>query len=106
MPEYIAEQYFSRTDAAGARRAARAARHAARQLAREGTNVELLTSLFVPEEETSIFVYRADSLDSVRLAGERGALAFDHIAQAATDPARSSAIEPARQQSVTDHTTH
>jgi hypothetical protein len=80
MAKYIAEQYFSRTDAAGARRAASAARRAAAQLASEGTNVELVSSVFVPEDETCIFTYQADSLDSVRMAAERGDLAFEHIA--------------------------
>ncbi len=82
MPTFIAEQYFSRTDAAGARRAASAARRAAAQLAGEGTDVELVRSLFVPEDETCTFIYRADSLESVRIAAERGVLAFEHIAQA------------------------
>src|SRR5690349_10742432 len=82
MPEYVAEQYFSRTDAAGARSAAVAARHAAEQLAREGTEVKLVRSVFVPEDETCIFIYEADSLDSVRVAAERGALACEHIARA------------------------
>lgn len=86
MPEFIAEQYFSRTDAAGAQRAAGAARHAAEQLAREGTDVELVRSIFVPEDETCIFIYEADSVDTVRIAAERGALAFEHIAQAASEP--------------------
>jgi hypothetical protein len=85
MPEYIAEQYFSRTDSAGARRAASAARRAAEQLAREGTDVELVRSIFVPEDETCIFIYQADSPDSVRTAAERGALAFEHIAEAVTE---------------------
>ena len=44
MPEFIAEQYFSRTDAGGARRAAGAARRAAEQLAGEGTDVVLVQS--------------------------------------------------------------
>jgi hypothetical protein len=91
MPEFIAEQYFSRSDTAGARRAASAARHAAEQLARAGTDVELVWSVFVPEDETCIFIYEADSLDSVRMAAERGALAFEHIAEAAAEPAHAPA---------------
>jgi hypothetical protein len=93
MPEFIAEQYFSRIDAAGAHRAASAARRAAEQLARDGTNVELVRSLFVPEDETCIFIYQADSLDSVRMAAERGALTFEHIAQAETEPERQTPME-------------
>ena len=83
MPEFIAEQYFSRTDAAGARRAAITARRAAEQLAREGGDVELVRSSFVPEDETCIFVYAADSLDTVVTAAEYGGLALECIAQAA-----------------------
>ena len=82
MPEFVAEQYFSRTDAAGAHRAGAAARHAAEQLAREGTDVELIRSTFIPEDETCIFIYEADSLESVRGAAERAGLAFEHIARA------------------------
>jgi hypothetical protein len=81
MPKFIAEQYFSHTDAAGARRAASAAHRAAAQLARAGTDVELMSSAFVPADETCVFIYRADSLQGVRMAAERGALAFEHIAQ-------------------------
>jgi hypothetical protein len=95
MPEYIAEQYFSRTDGSGARRAASAARRAAAQLAREGTDVELVRSVFVPEDETCIFIFEADSLDSVRMAAERGALAFEYIAQAAPEAEDGATPTPA-----------
>jgi hypothetical protein len=91
MPEFLAEQYFSRTDAAGARRAGRAARHAAEQLAREGTNVKLVGSVFVPEDETCTFIYEADSLDSVRVAAERGALACEYIAETPMEPGHTGA---------------
>jgi hypothetical protein len=85
MPEFIAEQYFARTDVAGARRAAITARSGAEQLAREGADVELVRSVFVPEDETCIFIYNADSLESVRLAAQRGGLEFEHVASAVTD---------------------
>ena len=29
-----------------------------------------------------MFIFQADSLDSVRMAAERGALSFEHVAQA------------------------
>ncbi|HET7049472.1 MAG TPA: hypothetical protein VFI54_14510 [Solirubrobacteraceae bacterium] len=86
MHEFVAEQYFSRTDIAGARRAGGAAQHAADELARDGMAIELVRSIFVPEDETCIFIYVADSLESVRLGAERGGLAFDRIAQAAAEP--------------------
>ena len=83
MHEFVAEQYFSRTDAAGARRAAGAARHAAEELARGGMAIELVRSIFIPEDETCLFIYEADSLESVRIGAERSGLVFDRIAQAA-----------------------
>jgi hypothetical protein len=83
MPDFVAEQYFSRTDAAGARRAGRAARDAAEQLARDGTDVQLVRSIFVPQDETCLFIYEADSLDSVRMAAQRAELTFERIAEAA-----------------------
>jgi hypothetical protein len=51
-----------------------------------GMAIELVRSIFVPEDETCIFIYEADSLESVRLGAERGGLAFDRIAQAAGEP--------------------
>lgn len=86
MHEFVAEQYFSRTDVAGARRARGAAQDAAEELARGGMAIELVRSIFVPEDETCIFIYEADSLESVRLGAERGGLAFDRVAQAAVEP--------------------
>jgi hypothetical protein len=86
VPEFVAEQYFSRTDIAGARRAGAAARCAAEELAREGAQLELVRSIFLPEDETCMFIYVADSLETVRVAGERGALAFERIARAAGEP--------------------
>ena len=83
MNEFVAEQYFSRTDIAAARRAAAAAQHAVQELARDGVAIELVRSIFVPEDETCIFIYVADSLESVRLSAERCGLAFDRIAQGA-----------------------
>jgi hypothetical protein len=81
MQEFVAEQYFSRTDVAGARRAGAAAQHAAEELARDGVAIELVRSIFVPEDETCIFIYEAESLEKVQLSAERGGLAFDRIVQ-------------------------
>ena len=86
MPEFVAEHYVSRTDAEGARRARTAARRAADQLAREGTAVELVRAVFVPEDETCNYISEADSIDSVRLAAQRAALAFERIAEGFGEP--------------------
>jgi Protein of unknown function (DUF4242) len=86
MPEFVAEHYASRTDVAGARRAREAARDAADELAREGRSVELVRSVFLPEDETCLYIYEADSIESVRIAAERAALTFERIAEAAGGP--------------------
>jgi|SRR5690348_12519841 hypothetical protein len=94
MHEFVAEQYFSRTDVAGARRAGGAAQHAAEELARDGVAIELVRSIFVPEDETCMFIYVADSLESVRRSAERGGLAFDRIAQGAGESEGTPAANP------------
>jgi hypothetical protein len=45
--------------------------------------IELVRSIFIPEDETCLFIYEADSLESVRIGAERSGLVFDRIAQAA-----------------------
>lgn len=87
MPEYVAEQYFPRAGADRANQAGKAARRAAEQLAREGARIALARSIFIPDDETCLFIYEADSLETVRVAGERAALAFERIVQAAGEGA-------------------
>jgi hypothetical protein len=82
--EFVAEQYLSRTDAAGADRGANAARLAAEQLTREGTPVEFVRSIFIPEDETCLYIYRADSIEAVRAALEHAPLRFDRVSEAVT----------------------
>jgi hypothetical protein len=83
MHEFVAELYFSQADAAAARRAGAAAHRAAEVLASQGTAIELVRSIFVPEDETCLFIYEADSLESVRRGAECAGLAFDRIARGA-----------------------
>jgi hypothetical protein len=85
MREFAAEQYMSGTDAAAAARGAGVARRAAEQLTREGTQVEFVRSIFIPEDETCIHMYRAGSIDAVRLVAARASLRFEHISEAVTE---------------------
>jgi hypothetical protein len=89
MREFAAEQYLSASDADAAERCASAARDAAEQLTREGTLVEFVHSIFVPEDETCIYMYRADSIDAVRLVAARASLCFEHICEAVTESGNS-----------------
>jgi hypothetical protein len=85
MREFIGEQYLPAEDAEAAAHRARAARAAADQLRREGTAVHYVRSIFIPEDETCIHLYRADSIDAVRAAAARSSLQLERIAEAVSD---------------------
>lgn len=85
MREFIAEQYLSGCDAGAAGRGAHAARRAAEQVSRDGARVRFVRSIFIPEDETCIYIYEADSIEAVREAIARAALRFEHLAEAVSE---------------------
>jgi hypothetical protein len=85
MADFLVELYVSEAEAGTVALHAEAACLAAEELTREGTGVRYVGSIYVPSEETCFFLYEAVSADAVREAARRGALAFDHIAEAVTD---------------------
>jgi hypothetical protein len=85
MGEFAAEQYMAGTDPGGVRRGAGVARLAAEQLAREGTPVEFVRSIFIPRDETCIYIYRAGSIEAVQAALARTPLRFERVSEAVTD---------------------
>lgn len=88
MTAFLVELYVARTDGAAAEHGAERARVAAEQLAREGTPVRFLHSIFVPEDETCFFLYEAGSAAAVREAAGRAALVFERVAEAVEAPNR------------------
>jgi hypothetical protein len=82
MREFVAEQYLPAGGAETAVRGAGAARLAAEQLTREGTEVQLVQSIFIPEDETCIHLYLADSIEAVRAVAARAALSLERVAEA------------------------
>ena len=52
------------------------------QLTKEGTPVELLGSVFVPEEETCFYLFEAQSSESVMEAARRCGLRYERVAKA------------------------
>jgi hypothetical protein len=84
MREFVTEQYIPASGGAQALARADAARRAAEQLAGEGAPVEFVRSIFIPEDETCILVFRADSIELVRAAAARASLRLDHIVEAVT----------------------
>jgi hypothetical protein len=55
------------------------------QLRREGTRVRLVRSIFVPQDETCFYLFRALNGEAVREAGTRAGLHFDRVLEARSD---------------------
>ena len=82
MREFIGEQYFPTEDAGAVAHRAVVARAAADQLRGEGTPVHYVRSIFIPDDETCIHLFRADSIEAVRAAADRACLHLERIAEA------------------------
>jgi hypothetical protein len=85
MAEFLVELYVSRTNLESVRSGAARARTAADELAREGTLVRYIRSVFVPEDETCFYLYEAASAADVREAACRASIAFDRVSEAIVD---------------------
>lgn len=94
MRDYLGEQYLSAGDRDAAARRARAAREATEQLTLEGTRVLYMRSIFVPEDETCLHMYRADCVEAVQAAAARASLRLDRIAEATIDAGMSDDFQP------------
>jgi hypothetical protein len=83
MKEFLVELYVSCTETNGVEHRAERAQRAAAELTAAGTPVRFVRSIFVPTEETCLFLFEAESVDDVREAASRAALPFDHVAETA-----------------------
>jgi Protein of unknown function (DUF4242) len=82
VAEFLVELYVSRANAGAVENGAERTRLAAEALTREGTPVQYLRSIFVPEDETCFFLCEAPSAKAVHEAVRRAALPFERIAEA------------------------
>jgi hypothetical protein len=82
VPEFVAEMYVSRTNVAALARDAENARLAADELTRQGAPVTFLDSIFVPDDETCFYLYRAASADAVWEAAARAGIRVEHLGEA------------------------
>ena len=82
MPEYLAEVYVSQNATTITAPGVDQVSLAAHQLTREGTPVCLLQSIYVPEDETGFYLFRARSGEAVREAAARAGLRLDRISEA------------------------
>jgi len=85
MREFVTEQYLATVCSDVAAGRACAARRAAEQLTGEGTPVQFLGSIFIPDDETCLHLYQAESINAVRAAATRASLALDRIVEAVSD---------------------
>jgi hypothetical protein len=85
MREFVAEQYLPADGRELAAGGAGAARAAAEELTREGTEIEFVRSIFIPDDETCLHLYRAESCEAVLAVAERAALRLERVAEAITD---------------------
>jgi hypothetical protein len=82
MREFVGEHYLPAEAVHDAGHCAQAARAAADQLRREGTLVHHVRSILIPEDETCIHLYRAESIEAVRVAAARASLRLDRLTEA------------------------
>jgi len=82
--EFLVEFYVARSDGAWVGPNADRARLAAEEVAREGTPVRWVRSIFVPEDEICFFLYEAETIEGVMRATQRASLGVERIAQAVT----------------------
>lgn len=94
MAEFVVELYASRHDAAALDRGAERIRLAAHDLTGEGTPVRYLRRIFVPEDETCLLLYEADSADVVREAARRAGVSFERVAEAVAKAAEEDGGPP------------
>jgi hypothetical protein len=85
MREFVGEHYLPAGTAPDAGHCAKAARAAADQLRREGTRVHHVRSILIPEDESCIHLYRAESIEAVRVAAARASLRLDRLMEAVSD---------------------
>jgi Protein of unknown function (DUF4242) len=82
MREFVAEQYLPATAASASVTLAGVARRAAEQLACEGTQVRFVRSIFIPQDETCLHFYLAESAEAVQVAAARASLRLERVAEA------------------------
>ncbi len=84
VSEFLVEVYVTKQTEAAVPGSDKVAA-AAEQLTREGRQVRLLRSIFIPEDETCFYIFQAQTGDAVREAATRAGLRFDRVRKAVTD---------------------
>ena len=81
MPEFLVEVYVARPAATWTPRPEHVSA-AADQLTSKGTQVRLVRSILVPEDETCFYLFEAETGDAVREVAERAGLRIERVVDA------------------------
>jgi hypothetical protein len=84
VAQYLVELFVPRTEAHVVPAGVRRVRLAAEDLARAGTTVRYLRSIFVPEDEICFLLFEAACAQDVRDAARSADLPFERISEAVT----------------------
>jgi ubiquinone/menaquinone biosynthesis C-methylase UbiE len=82
MAEFLVEVYLRHDDLRAARQHTERAERTAADLCRQGRPVRCVRSIFIPEDETFLLLYRAVCLEVVEEAVSRSGLSYEHISVA------------------------
>ena len=82
MPNFVVERYRSGSDPDSLRVVAARLTAGALQVSPDGTSVRYLDTIFLPDDETCLHLFEADSEADVRAATRRAGVEVDRIAHA------------------------
>jgi len=85
VPEFLAEAYLSRSAVTAGRPEATEVARAAGQLAGGGRAVRLTRCIYIPQDETSLFLFTAESAEAVLAAAANCGLTFERVVEARSD---------------------
>ncbi len=85
MPEFLAEAYLSQSAAAAGWPEASEVARAAGQLAGGGRTVRLTRCIYIPQDETGLYLFTAESAEVVRAVAASCGLTFERVVEALSD---------------------
>lgn len=85
MSEFLVEVYISRATGPSVPQGSEEVAAAAERLTGEGTQVRLVRSILVPEDETCFYLFQAQTSEAVREVAERAGLRFERVVEAVAD---------------------
>jgi len=91
MAEYLVESYIASPDTVAYE--TERVRGAVGELARAGMSIRFVRSIFVPEDETCLFLIEADSPEAVREVARRASLPFEHVVETAPETDREETFQ-------------